>query len=1340
MTARMIETRKLAARSLGSGVQMRMRLPLRPARRSSAIWLGLIAIQMIPLMASRVFAFPAECEVTSGLTKLSKCIGTDTKKTVIIGGATGTGDCNGPNITAYVDQQQGLAMGLITINAGSTLKVFDRTAQLPVSLTTTGIDVFGTLEVGNTACPIGTINPQTVVKFTFKGTKDSTCTNNDCPGYTKGIQVEKGATLRMLGAKGAPPKGVSWTNLGDAAGPTTYNAANNVKVPAKSATQIVVADDVTVKPNAWQVNDWIAVAGTGYSPFETEFVQILSFGGLDANGNRIINLSLSTPLKFYHFGSKPPSTGTVPTCKDKDGHLVLASFCDKADRNFGVDERAEVALISRNIKLTADTPATGADNHWGGETKFIAGFGEVSIQGVEIEKFGKEKLGSYPIHFHMDSDLKGAKVLLNANSIHHSYNKCIAVHSTQNLTISNNVCARIVGHIFYEEVGNEDNITFTDNLGLGAMSNSFDINDSFDSTNNTGFKRADLIKAYWWIGDYLVDPSVGKLPFDAFRIRDTDDQNNGTAGQCFKFGDPTGGDNGSFIPVGGLPPCAKDSTIYYIEPPSGFWIVNPSATLTGNSIGGCQDEGKGYWYVPPARGDFTNKKFIPVGTYSTVGSKHGVFQDNRVHGCDSGLYSGDQQDITAEALQPYQNGVKSPTSHPVVGEFSGVIATRNRNRGLWLRPNFYVVNNARLATNRYSVSLVTSGGPDGNYPGIYSLLKDAVVVGVSQNNVDRFGACPGIRQIPAFAQAGGGQFGCIDKTVAKKGSIGTGGSLIGTGYATNTQNLFGYMIYDGPALIFHNRFVNFKVDPTPLMTINDAKYLSTPPPPTPGPPNGVYEGDAALGWFQGNQSSYPVATAGEDFVWDNTDFRHQVYTELVNISAFSDGDKNTAIIDLDGTLGRYKVTPTSDSKLEGLLHPISLNNLSLNAAGGDPGGSVDECQAKGKQDAKAEGRASANFSPGEVGALEFEALFPNPPAPDAEEDKNKHLQDITFTKDSTEFIGALLEHSAVTLHGRNGQGIWEPKVQSGYGYTVTASEGVPTSVSIGLVDTVKPNISKDKPFYVRVGICYQGTGTNAVNGHPKDGFFTVTRGYRSWGGGGVDATDPLLRPAYNQLDGQSNGLTDKEACFNINHQNYKKNKNCPSVGIFPMLDGTCPADPDVTKDTTRKLCIYAKKPMKPVVADATCITPSPSCLVKKDGTPVLDKFFYDPTTGWLFMNLAQIRPNALGASPLGACTGNKATDPYFCPSQNGGESYYVCPAEGCWDYGIQLDDPTWAPAASSCPDPYAKYGTPPTPVLDGKLVSVADGSDVTRTQDGGVDSKFPHYLATTEPSDCKTPK
>lgn len=1242
-------------------------------------------------------------------------------KDVIIGEGgkkTDNVDCTGTVIF-----KEALAeAGKITINSGGVLELNDAAAK-SFKLKTTGIEINngGTLQIGTTACPIGTSDPSNHAVIVFEGDKVPSCKNNSCTGSTKGIEVGPGGSLRMYGAKGvpngSPTTGVSWTYLGDAAGPSQYDAEHKVKAPAKSDAEIVVKDDVTAGPGAWQKHDWIAVAGTGFSPFETEFVKIAGFGNLDKNGNRIVNLAPGTPLRFYHFGSLPPTGGMT----------------DGADRNYGVDERAEVALISRNITLTSKTPKDGNSNHWGGELKFLPGFAEVSIQGVEIEKFGKDKLGSYPVHFHMDGDLTGKKVLLNANSIHHSYNKCIAVHSTSNLTIGNNVCARIVGHIFYEEVGDEDNITFDHNLGLGAMSNWFDVNDG--GTAET--KREKLIKEFWWKGDNLVNEPANNTPFDGFRIPDTGDQQMGTVGSCMVFGGVNTPENGSFQPVGSAP-CDSAAGQFYYEPATGFWIVNPSAKVTNNSIGGCQGEGKGYWYVPPTTGsgDIPKKKFIPVGTYTGIGDPHGTFVNNRVHGCDSGLYSGDNQDISAEALQPYQTGSKLKpdgiTPNPAtMAEFTGVVATRNRFRGIWLRPSFWTVEGARVASNRDGVSLVTSGGPDGNYPGIYSMLKDSVVVGLSQNNVDRFGPCPKIRQETSLGQIGGWNFGCIDKTAAKKGEQGTGADRTNLGYPDNRWNWAGYMIYDGPALMFSNRFVNFKVDPTSLMTTDDAAYLNTPPAPNPPPPTGIYQGDAAYGWFQGNISSYPVITESEKATFDNTDFRHQVYTEKVNISSFLDGDKNTTLIDLDGTLGGYSVNPTSDSSLQGKLHPISLNNLELNAAGSSAGGSVDECQAKGKQDTKLESRPNANFSPGEVAAFEFQTLFPNPPAPDAPVDDLRHDQKLTFTKDSTEFSGSLLRHPTMVLGGRDGQGVWEPKVQSGYGYTVTADSGIGSVVHVAVVDTDKPNITSTTPFYVRVGICYTGIGTNTQNNHPNaSSLFTVTQGYRSWGGGGVAANDQILRNYYNQLDGQSNGLTATEACFNLDRQNYQADKNCPSVGVTPF-NGSCPAPS--TKDPTRPLCIYPKN----------TLTAAGSIGELKDagGNPVLNKYFYDAATGWLFLNVAQTSKNAVGPSPLGACTGNAANDPYFCPSKNTQESYYVCPAEGCWDYGITLNDSKWSPRPSQCADPYQAYGTSPTPKLDGELVAVGTTAPpINRTEDGGQSEEFPHYKPAAEPTGCTTPQ
>jgi hypothetical protein len=65
---------------------------------------------------------------------------------------------------------------------------------------------------------------------------------------------------------------------------------------------------------------------------------------------------------------------------------------------------------------------SSVEDHWGGEIKVCPGFAMAGIEGVELEKFGKDKLGSYPLHFHMLGDVQG-NTTVKANSVHQSYNK-----------------------------------------------------------------------------------------------------------------------------------------------------------------------------------------------------------------------------------------------------------------------------------------------------------------------------------------------------------------------------------------------------------------------------------------------------------------------------------------------------------------------------------------------------------------------------------------------------------------------------------------------------------------------------------------------------------------------------------------------------------------------------------------------------------------------------------------------------------------------------------------------------------------------------------------------------
>src|SRR5262245_60696957 len=70
-------------------------------------------------------------------------------------------------------------------------------------------------------------------------------------------------------------------------------------------------------------------------------------------------------------------------------------------------------------------------------------------------------------------------------------------------------------------------------------------------------------------------------------------------------------------------------------------------------------------------------------------------------------------------------------------------------------------------------------------------------------------------------------------------------------------------------------------------------------------------------------------------------------------------------------------------------------------------------------------------------------------------------------------------------------------------------------------------------------------------------------------------------------------------------------------------------------------------------------------------------------------------PNEVGPSPLGSCKRDGTGDD-SCPFKNKQESYYSCPAQGCWVYVVRLNDPDYQPIASNC-TPYETYAQDPPP-------------------------------------------
>jgi hypothetical protein len=187
------------------------------------------------------------------------------------------------------------------------------------------------------------------------------------------------------------------------------------------ATSIQVAN-----ASGWRVGDEIVLASTDYDPRQAERRTITAISGN--------NITLDKKLDYMHFGKI----------------------------TFDVDERGEVGLLTRNIKIQASPDA---------EQTFLGGHimamvtSKMFVEGVELNRMGQNlQLARYPIHWHLVNEGKG-QYIRNA-SIHDTYNRCVTVHGTHNLQIENNVTYNTVGHCFFLEDGIEQGNQFVRNLAI----------------------------------------------------------------------------------------------------------------------------------------------------------------------------------------------------------------------------------------------------------------------------------------------------------------------------------------------------------------------------------------------------------------------------------------------------------------------------------------------------------------------------------------------------------------------------------------------------------------------------------------------------------------------------------------------------------------------------------------------------------------------------------------------------------------------------------------------------------------------------------------------------------
>ncbi len=176
---------------------------------------------------------------------------------------------------------------------------------------------------------------------------------------------------------------------------------------------LTLASDVN-----WEPGDRLALAPSGFDAAQAEEVVVEAARGT--------NLRLREPLRFAHWGAETD----------------------------GVDERAEIGLLSHNVRIHGD----------GAQVVIMRG-GTLRASDVEFAGMGRRAtLGAYPVHFHLAGD--AASSFVASSSVDHSANRCITIHGTSNVRITDDVAFDTVGHCFFLEDGAETGNLLARNLGM----------------------------------------------------------------------------------------------------------------------------------------------------------------------------------------------------------------------------------------------------------------------------------------------------------------------------------------------------------------------------------------------------------------------------------------------------------------------------------------------------------------------------------------------------------------------------------------------------------------------------------------------------------------------------------------------------------------------------------------------------------------------------------------------------------------------------------------------------------------------------------------------------------
>ena len=140
-----------------------------------------------------------------------------------------------------------------------------------------------------------------------------------------------------------------------------------------------------------------------------------------------------------------------------------------------LDQRAAVGNLTRNIVIQGANDADWTTKGFGAHVMVMDLASKVFVDGVEFHRAGQAgQIGRYPIHWHLLSyDTNTGAFLGDAtgheirnSSIWESAQRCVVLHGTNGVKVTNNICQDIKGHAFFLEDAVERRNVFEGNLAL----------------------------------------------------------------------------------------------------------------------------------------------------------------------------------------------------------------------------------------------------------------------------------------------------------------------------------------------------------------------------------------------------------------------------------------------------------------------------------------------------------------------------------------------------------------------------------------------------------------------------------------------------------------------------------------------------------------------------------------------------------------------------------------------------------------------------------------------------------------------------------------------------------